>query len=211
MILDIHTHRIPVHPDTALFSACMKDEPLPGYLPFLSVGIHPWFLTSQNITCQKSWLEQQMQNPCVRAIGEVGLDKCCQTPLSLQWEAFRYACRLAEEHRLPLIIHSVKTSNEIMQLKKELRSSVPWILHGFRGKKELAVSLVRQGFYLSFGMKYQKEALLAVPENRILLETDESEEDILTLYHQVALLRNTSCQALIGNVQETIKFLFFKS
>ena len=79
----------------------------------------------------------------------------------------------------------------------------------FRGKKELAESLVRQGFYLSFGEKYQVEALQAVPADRLLLETDESICPIEELYWLAARQRNIGVEQLVSEIQETTGLLFF--
>ena len=53
-------------------------------------------------------------------------------------EAFEEAATIARDNHLPLIIHSVKSSNEIIQLRKKIGEDSIWIMHGFRGKKELA-------------------------------------------------------------------------
>ena len=64
---------------------------------------------------------------------------------------------------------------------------MPWIIHGFRGKKQLAEQLLGAGLYLSFGVRYNPEALhSAWAAGRLLLETDESPVLIHTLYRQVA-------------------------
>lgn len=83
-----------------------------------------------------------------------------------------------------------------------------WIIHGFRGKKELAESLVRQGFYLSFGEKYQAEALQTMPADRLLLETDESICLIEELYRRAACQRNIGVEQLVSKIQATTSLLF---
>ena len=85
----------------------------------------------------------------------------------------------------------------------------PWIIHGFRGKKEVARSLLDQGFYLSFGQKFQPETLRYVPEDRLLLETDESLLPIREIYQEAASTRKTTVEQLEKAVSSTINKLFF--
>lgn len=51
----------------------------------------------------------------------------------------------------PLVIHLVKAVDELLKVKRDLRPSNPWIIHGFRGKAALAEEYLKHGFYLSFG------------------------------------------------------------
>ena len=130
MCFDVHTHHLSASPSEAIFNAD----------------------SSENYPMQLRWIESVLgKDKRVIALGEAGLDKCCHVPFALQEEAFRMMGSFSEQHCLPLIIHAVKVYNELIALKKEIHPSQPWIVHGFRGKKELAQSLVRQGFYLSFG------------------------------------------------------------
>lgn len=208
MLLDIHTHHLPPQQDKAMISVCMHNG-LPIGTAYFSAGIHPWFLTEEDFPHQQKWLEKQLEDPRILALGEAGLDKRCNTPYHLQQEAFIYIGRMAEKHHLPLIIHAVKSYNDIMALKKEIKPSAAWIIHGFRGKKELAENLLKQGFYLSFGEKFQTEALQTVPNHRLLLETDESETPIEEIYQQAAALRNTDVNSLQESLHRTINNLFF--
>lgn len=209
MLLDIHTHRLPADASAALLSCCMRDVPLPKGARFISAGIHPWYLTREDYPRQLEWVVSMLNDRRVIALGEAGLDKRCDTPFDLQVEAFQAIALLASQHRLPLLIHAVKSSEELIALKKRMKPENAWIIHGFRGKKELAESLVRQGFYLSFGEKYQAEALQAVPADRLLLETDESICPIEELYRRAARQRNIGVEQLVSEIQETTGLLFF--
>ena len=184
--------------------------PSPDEAIYISVGIHPWRLTSENYPVQLQWVEAMLrQDKRVIALGEAGLDKCCDTPYTLQEKAFRAVCSLSGQYRLPLIIHAVRAYNELIALKKEIRPGQPWIIHGFRGKKELARSLVNQGFYLSFGEHYHADALREMPEGSFLLETDESLVPIESLYGRAAEIRGISPESLAHAVSRTVNSLFF--
>ena len=177
---------------------------------WISVGIHPWHLLSDNLNEQLDWLESVITTDRrVLAIGEAGLDRLCQTPFKLQLKAFRIIIELSEKHRLPLIIHAVKTFNEIMALKKEIRPSQPWIIHGFRGKKELAGSLLRQDFHLSVGEKFNTEAVKTIPSEHLLAETDESLADISDIISRMAEVRDESVDSLRTRLCLNAERLFF--
>ena len=209
MIKDIHTHRLYGHPEESIFSYSMKDA-LPAAAVYISPGIHPWYLSGRDdLERQEQWLVGQLSDSRVLALGEAGLDKLCPCPMEWQVEAFGRVARLAEQTGLPLIIHCVKATGELIALKKDFRPSVPWIIHGFRGKKELAASLVGQGFYLSFGEKYHPEALEAVLSERLLFETDESTIPVGLLYERASVCRNCRVEELLEQVGSTTNRLFF--
>ena len=156
--VDIHTHRLPLVPGEAIVN-CMPDTYLPQPLNWYSVGLHPWRLDRydwEDATFRFAF-EAILCHPQVIAVGEAGLDKLASTPLARQMEAFRYQAGQADALGKPLIIHAVNTIDELLALRKELRPSVPWIIHGFRGKPSQADAYLRHGFYLSFGEKYNEE------------------------------------------------------
>ena len=101
----------------------------------------------------------------VVAIGEAGLDTLAESPMDLQKEVFLAQANLAEETHKPLIIHCVKAWADLIACKKAVKPEMPWIIHGFRGNGELASQLVRLGFYLSFGDRFNPS--LCVPHGLI--------------------------------------------
>lgn len=212
MILDIHTHCLPDCTDAALWSGCMNDRKSQEFnqATWISAGIHPWYLSPSTLNEQLDWLESTVKtDKRVLAIGESGLDKLCMTPYKLQLHAFKSVIELSEQYRLPLIIHAVKTFNEIMALKKEIRPSQPWIIHGFRGKKELAESLLRQDFHLSVGEKFNTEAVKTIPSEHLLAETDESLTDISDIVGRLAEVRDKSVDSLRTRLCLNAERLFF--
>lgn len=196
-------------PKSMSSSIASPEQPVSSPL-YLSVGIHPWYLTEENFSVQWDALLAALHDKRVVAIGEAGLDKHAAVSFDWQCAVFRKVIALADEQNLPLIIHAVKASNEIVCLKKELNPRNPWIIHGFRGKKELAQTYLRQGIYLSFGEKYQEEALRATPLERLLLETDESPVDIRLLYDRAAKILEIPEADLRKKVAENINKLFFR-
>ena len=211
MLKDIHTHHLFAAPEESLVSVCHRDAESDVFkrAVYLAVGIHPWYVTEDDLQLQVEWIKGMLQENRVLAIGEGGLDKCCDTPFDLQEKAFRIQIELAESHQLPLIIHCVKCAAELIRLKKEYRPKSPWIIHGFRGKPQQAADYLRHGFYLSFGEKYAEESLRSVPNDRFFIETDESKVPVDELYRRAASIREVSLSTLEDSVFENINRLFY--
>lgn len=207
-ILDIHTHRQPLTTSEAIINCTPQDfSPREGY--YYSVGYHPWYL-SKDESGDWNLPEEIASHPQVLAIGEAGLDKIRGAEFSLQERAFEKQARTAQNCKKPLIIHSVRTYNEIIRFKQTMKPDNPWIIHGFRGKKELANQLLEHGLYLSFGENYRESALQSMPLDRLFLETDESKTDIHILYEKAASLLSLPVDGLIYRIQQNISNVFFK-
>lgn len=228
--LDTHAHHLPPLPGTAIVN-CYPETFLPQEGEWYSVGIHPWYIEMQpclpvassgsaGVSVTESLpaaplhlrlpkLKEQLSHPQVLAVGEAGLDRFAEAPMTLQAEAFREQALLAEAVEKPLIIHLVRAVDELLQLRRALRPRQPWIIHGFRGKAPLAGELLKHGFFLSFGENYHAEALCATPLHRLLLETDESTASIETLLCRAASLRNAGTgelrEALLRNIKSLCK------
>lgn len=203
--VDIHTHNLPQVPGKAIVNS-YPEAFVPQVDGWYSVGIHPWRINSAQLPLSRDLVA----HPQVLAIGEAGLDRLVDTPMDIQMEVFEYQARLAAEIDKPLIIHLVKAVDELLKLKRVLRPSTPWIIHGFRGKAALAEEFLRHDFYLSFGERYQADALCITPSDHLFLETDESAVPIADLYRRAAEVRGVSLEQLRETVRENISKVFFK-
>lgn len=178
MIIDCHTHKQPPAANAIISTSPIVFSPSDGQL--WSVGLHPWHLDSycSNAVSIKDeiWadLDAAAASPFVVAIGECGIDIPNGGLLATQMLAFRKQALLAERLKKPLMIHAVKAHDIIVGIKKELAPSQPWIIHGFRNKPSIAEIYLNAGCMLSFGEKFNPEALDMTPTDRILAETDES-------------------------------------
>lgn len=192
--INIHSHQDDIHNSEISVRNFIipKDEMLLtswDYSQFFSIGIHPWFIPTR-ITESLQKLRHFIKHPSCVAIGESGLDKLIATDMNIQKEAFIQQMELASEHDIPLIIHCVKAWNELIDIYRQVRPSSPCIIHGFRGKPELAHELLNHGFYLSFGFKFNTDSLIQCPIDRMFLETDEENLPINTLYTLVSEIRS---------------------
>ena len=209
MLKDIHTHRFTDSaPEEVLLSCPVLKKEIPAEAVYLSAEIHPWHLTAENLSCQIERMENMLSDSRVLALGEVGLDKLTECPYPIQIKAFEEIVSISEAYGKPLIIHCVKSVDELIAIRKKMRPALPWIMHGFRGKPQQADSLLRHGFYLSFGEHYNSQVMKGIPIERLFLETDESNVPIDELYNRAAAIRHISAEELKLAVLHNVNNVF---
>lgn len=136
------------------------------------------------------------------------MDRRWETPLSEQEASFRQHVMESEHKGKPLVIHCVRTLEEILRVRKEMRPQQPWIMHGFRGKPQQLQSLLSSGIYVSFGLHYNQESLMQCPLEMMFLETDDEAAPIEPLYKEVAQLKGISVEDLKLEMWENANKLF---
>ncbi len=156
-----------------------------------SCGIHPWYIKEEALEKQLSELRRIASLDNVIALGEAGFDRLRGAGADLQEEAFIMQAELSEEMEKPLFIHCVKGWDELLRNHKEISPRMRWIIHGFRGKPELAVQLLDKGFYLSPWVEWairpdSKKTIRSIPPDRLFLETDGFDIGIEPVYEVVA-------------------------
>lgn len=168
-LIDVHSHKTS---PGAIYNLRRGEMPPPGQL--CSAGIHPWE-AGEATDADWQWLAEVTALPEVVAVGEAGLDKLRGAEPAVQQEAFLRQIQLSEQLRKPLIIHQVRSHEEIIRLARQLRPSQPWIIHGFRQRPEIARRLLdaSPNILLSFGPRFNPETVKSVPLDRLLAETDD--------------------------------------
>jgi TatD DNase family protein len=156
-----------------------------------SVGVHPWFLTKSNQAEHLDFVKRYGSEKSVVAIGEAGFDKLKGASIELQIETFEAQVIISENLKKPLVIHCVKGWDELLAAYQKMRPQMPWLIHGFRGKKELAHQLISKGMYLSLWYEFalrpeSSELLRSISHDRLFLETDGSGVDIRDIYKKSA-------------------------
>ena len=102
--------------------------------------------------------------------------------------------------RKPLIIHCVKAFDSIIALHKEYRPQQAWIIHGFRGKPQLAEQLTRAGLSLSLGEHFNEESARIILAEKLFIESDESKVPIEEIYARIAKARGCSVEELVWQI-----------
>ena len=147
---------------------------------YYSLGIHPHFLSSfelQDLTI----LYEKLVNAdkkCV-ALGEIGLDKLAQTDEVLQEYVFIEQLLIAQQLKLPIILHCVKKQSRILELLKENKFTQGGVYHAFSGSTEVANEFIKFGFKLGIGgvITYPnstktRKTIAQLPIEYLVLETD---------------------------------------
>ena len=214
--IDIHTHDSVVAPGVFAIENLMAHEPRsPEGMPSraCTYGIHPWHLDEEIVDTLLANVREAASSTNLVAIGESGFDKLRGPDLKIQTKAFEGQVRISEEIRKPVFIHCVRAWDELLSANKRLKPKMPWLIHGFRGKPELAKQLIAKGMYLSFWFDFviraeSSELLRSMPRERIFLETDGADVDIGTIYDKVAADFDLQVNELKGVVMNNF-FTFF--
>ncbi len=212
MFIDFHNHHDRASSDLInLQTLHVTPELLAESLPNIcSLGLHPWFVEIE--TWEIAWtnLTDLAKLSQVVAIGECGLDRNIDLSMEVQISIFKKHIELAEVLHKPLIIHCVKAFAELIALKKNTKSSIPWIIHGFHKKAEVFQQLLKHDFYFSFGAAILSDrdpvssVVKTAPRGRFLLETDDrSDITIEQIYDRAASLRHVSLEILQTELIET--------
>lgn len=214
--IDIHTHNDYREPELITVQNLFPEERGMAFHinKYYSAGLHPWYIKSPQANNRMlAQIEEKIQLDHVIFVGECGLDKICGTDKKEQKRVFEKHMELAAKFHKPLIIHSVRTFNEILEFRKMNNTGTPWILHGFRGPVQQAMQLEKYGFLFSFGKFLlegnvkTEEAFRRLPLEKIFLETDEFPGSVKEIYRKASAIRNMDISMLRRSVRENFKRL----
>jgi len=200
MLVDIHTHNTESGGFSSIQNITFSLEE--SFLTanekgFFSIGFHPWFADIYSKDLLQKLEIYAAHKQCV-AIGECGLDKYSKVPMEQQVVVFGKQIRLSEKLQKPLIIHCVGCFNQLFELKYVFQPKQLWIIHGFRGKPQLARQALNVGCALSFGERYNAASVIVTPIDKLYLETDESKLSIEDIYQNIANLKSCKMEDLIA-------------
>lgn len=113
------------------------------------------------------------------ALGEIGLDYYWDPDKKVeQAYLLEKQLQLAEKHDMPVIIHDREAHGDCFETVLR-HPSVRGVFHSYSGSAEMARELVKRGWYISFSgtltfknAAQVRKAALAVPRDRLLIETD---------------------------------------
>lgn len=208
---NLHTHQFSNQLDVVELVNQYPQE-FDAEIPYYSIGIHPLYIDENRLESDFQILEQKLALPECLALGECGLDKRSETSFEVQQSVFERQLAFAEKHRKPVVIHCVAAFQELIEIKKRLKISVPMIIHGFSKKVELAKQLIDNGFYVSFGKNLLRNPELesvfkSIPNDRFFLETDTIEEGIEDVYALAAKYKEielSELQEIVNNNYNTV-------
>ncbi|MDE6463871.1 MAG: TatD family hydrolase [Muribaculaceae bacterium] len=174
---DIHTHGRTAPDAVTNLRPC--EMPAGDYgTAWFSAGIHPWDTAEAVPEAYWLWLDNIVADARVVAVGECGLDALAGGTAAEQEVVFLRQADIARRAGKPLIIHCVRSWHRLLALRPKLPDGIRLIVHGFRGKPELARQLLDAGFDLSFGTRHNAASFAATPPDRRFRETDEDIKQI---------------------------------
>ena len=123
-------------------------------------------------------LDSQLENESVIAVGEIGLDYYhTKDNRDKQIELFENMLNLAENHNLPVIVHSRKAMQDTFDVLE--RHQVVGSLHCYQGSAEMAKRFIDLGFYIGVGgpvtnenNKKTRKTVNEIDISHMLVETD---------------------------------------
>ena len=142
-----------------------------------ALGFHPTELDDFSDE-QLIWLEKNINNKKIVAIGEIGLDyHYDNTDKVKQKEVFEKQLQIASKYHKPVIVHSRDAINDTYNIISKY--NVIGSLHCFSSSKEMAERFIKLGFYIGIGgvctyknAKEIKEVINSIDLEYIILETD---------------------------------------
>lgn len=212
MFLNTHTHHLSHQSDVLELYNQFPNE-LNLNAKIYSIGIHPAYINSTTIDEEIDLINHHILDKNCLAIGEIGLDKLCETDFNLQIEVFEKQIKIAEENQLTIIIHSVRAYQEILHIRKKMNLTVPFIFHGFNKNEQLLQQIIAQNCFASFGknLLYNKNLQIIfanLSAKYFFLENDSSEIPIQEIYAFAAELRKISIEELQQQMAENWKNVF---
>lgn len=200
MQIDAHAHQISSHTQVVV--------------GVHTLGIHPWELTlpfDRNEFDQK-WAELIKRTDGIYAIGECGLDRVHENIASIEDQKYVLLKHFEEaaKRKIPLILHSVRTYSDILEILKKIKFPYPVLLHAYGGNDHEMHELLKYPVYFSYGARLfnTDKRLLITPIDRLLLETgDQLDYSIGDIYKKAS----ESLGMELGQLEDTLEknFLTF--
>jgi TatD DNase family protein len=146
---------------------------------YAALGIHPWTvnkLAEEELRQTLALIKEQSVNKSFVAVGEIGLDSKYMDIWEKQLKVFESMLHVAEELRVPVIIHSRGTTVQIVDMLPSYNLQKV-LLHWFSNPISAISKAVEIGCYVSEGAPtvYSegiRDVVRKIPLDRLLTETD---------------------------------------
>jgi len=147
---------------------------------YFAFGLHPWFIGGRSSQWEQELVNLLTSYPQA-SVGEIGIDHAVNPRNDEEQErVFLAQLGIAADLHRPATIHCRKAWGRLIELLDQCGDLPPrMLIHCFGGSAETAAQLVKRGAYISFSGSITRpnnrkagEAICAIPEDRILIETD---------------------------------------
>ena len=147
---------------------------------YFAHGLYPSNADREDLKPALDAVRSSLQKPRTCAVGEIGIDRHWDyaTP-EKQNSLFASQVELANELDLPIIVHNREAEQDLLDVLTAVSPKREGIMHCYGGPPDYISSFLDLGFSVSFGGNVTfknaselREAMMLVPEHRLLLETD---------------------------------------
>lgn len=145
-----------------------------------SFGLHPWQVPART----PRWLDKLRTHLDAHpgaGVGEIGLDCWIEGhDLADQTTVFTAQLALAAERDLPVTIHCIQAWGALAEIiRTHPLPACGFLIHAYGGSMEMMREFAKRGAYFSFSPYFlherkaaQRAVFAAIPEDRLLVETD---------------------------------------
>jgi TatD DNase family protein len=194
-----------------------------------AVGYHPHNAQECDLK-ELDKLAQITSEPKVVAWGEIGLDFFRRlSPPEDQLRVFSHQVEMANDLKLPIIVHDRDAHNDVFAVLKKLgKGEKKGVIHCFSGDIDLAKDFIELGYYISIPgtVTYKKasqvkEVACDITLERMLVETDapflapvpkrgKRNEPLFVTYTamEIARIRNIEFEEVARSTTQNAKDLF---
>lgn len=207
-----------------------KIQELVEKYPFIygAIGVHPDEVGELDEE-QFQRMKELLQGDKIVAVGEIGLDYYWDKEgHDLQKKWFIRQLQLAEELKLPVIIHSREAAADTMEIMKAYGRKLDGVIHCYSYSLEQAREYVSMGYFLGIGgvvtfknAKKLKEIVREIPLKSLVIETDSpylapvpnrgkrnSSLNLTYVAEEIAELKGISSESVIRQTEENARRLY---
>ena len=180
-----------------------------------ALGIHPWFIDEHQMLDLHS-LEVRIEDEKPVAVGDCGLDYIKVKDRNKQRYFFDEQVALATRFDLPLIIHSVQATEDVIDLLKSYSRS-RGVIHAYSGSLQEAEILMEMDFLFGFSHNLSNphayklhDIVKFLPLESILIETDDhkNSDELIQVAERVARIKKITVEQVIEQCDQNACKLF---
>jgi len=180
-----------------------------------ALGIHPWFIDDHQMLDLYS-LEVLIEDEKPIAVGDCGLDYIKVKDRNKQRFFFDEQVALATRFELPLIIHSVHATEDVIDLLKSYSKS-RGVINAYSGSLKEAEILMKMNFLFGFSHNLSSphayklhDIVKFLPLESILIETDDykNSDELIQVAERVARIKKITVEQVIEQCDQNTCKLF---
>ena len=180
-----------------------------------ALGIHPRFIDDHQMLDLYS-LEVRIEDEKPVAVGECGLDYIKVKDRNKQRYFFDEQVALATRFDLPLIIHSVQATEDVIDLLKSYSKS-HGVIHAYSGTLQEAETLMKMSFLFGFSHNLANphayklhDIVKFLPLESILIESDDHKnpDELIQVVERVARIKKITVEQVIEQCDQNACKLF---